>query len=187
MRCDFCDSENASISLIKIIDNRIEKINVCTKCIKKLTLSTTEDFVEDVADMLSKIFEVDISSKDDLDSKFFKLVSRLDKIGDQKCSSCDIKLSTVKKLGRMGCSRCYKSFREGLIPLLEAIHGSSEYKGRLPQKIDEGLKLKREIEELKYKLREEIFVENFEEAAKLKDTIDRLERRLNSGKKVKRL
>jgi len=187
MKCDFCNKNEASISLIKIIDSKIEKINVCTKCIKKLTLSSGEEFVEDVADMLSKIFEVDIPYKNDLDEKFFKLVEDLGPLGEQKCSFCKIKLSTVKKIGKLGCYKCYDSFREGLKPLIKTIHGSIKYKGKMPVSADENIKLQMEIQRLKGRLDEEIVIENFEEAAKIRDTIGKLKKRLDSGKKVKRL
>ena len=37
-------------------------------------------------------------------------------------------------------------------------------------------KLEKEIRDLKYKLKEEVTVENFEEAAKLRDTIKKLQK-----------
>jgi protein-arginine kinase activator protein McsA len=45
-------------------------------------------------------------------------------------------------------------------------------------------KLEKEIRDLKYKLKEEVTVENFEEAAKLRDTIKKLQKKLYTCKKV---
>lgn len=186
MRCDFCNSDEANINLIKIIDNRIEKINVCSKCIKKLTLSSGDEFIEDVADMLSKIFEVDLTSNDDIDKRFFELVEDIDNIDGKKCKFCGMSLSAVKKKGQMGCSRCYESFEEELLPLLEAIHGSINYRGKVPDYADTSLKIQRKIQRLRYRLEEEVFIENFEEAARIRDAISKLKEKLKKDKRVKR-
>jgi len=45
-------------------------------------------------------------------------------------------------------------------------------------------KLEKEIRDLKYRLKEEVTVENFEEAAKLRDTIKKLQKKLYIGKKI---
>jgi protein arginine kinase activator len=136
--------------------------------------------------MLSKIFEVELPHKNDLDDKFFKLVKDLGHLGEQKCTFCGIKLSSVKKIGKMGCYKCYDSFRDSLKPLIKTIHGSVKYKGKMPVSADENIKLQMEIQRLKAKLAEEIVVENFEEAAKIRDTIGLLKTKLDSDKRVQK-
>jgi len=183
MICDYCGKNEATIHFIKIFDNNdIEKVNLCRNCAEKISFLPEEDFFSDLTKIISKIFGIDIGcSKDNEQSKLF------DRIGSKKekrCSNCGIDLRTIKKIGRVGCARCYKEFRDELFPLIKAIHSSLEHKGKIPVNSNQRLKIEKEIKDLKYKLEEEIVIENFEEAAKLRDVIRKLQRKLHtSGKR----
>lgn len=182
MICDFCKSNEASIHLIKVTNNNVEKINLCMDCIKNYSFFSTEDFFNDLTKILSKFFEIDIkiSNKDDSD-KLFESVSVDD---NKKCSFCSIDLNTIKSIGRVGCANCYNEFRDVLNPIVKTIHGSLEHKGKVPVKSSNDVKIEKEIRDLKYQLKEEVTVENFEVAAKLRDTIKKLQKKLYIGKNV---
>jgi protein arginine kinase activator len=182
MICDFCKSNEASIHLIKVTNNNVEKINLCMDCIKNYSFFSTEDFFNDLTKILSKFFEIDIkiSNKDDSD-KLFEGVSVDD---NKKCSFCNIDLNTIKSIGRVGCANCYNEFRDVLNPIVKTIHGSLEHKGKVPVKSSNDVKIEKEIRDLKYQLKEEVTVENFEVAAKLRDTIKKLQKKLYIGKNV---
>jgi len=182
MICDFCKSNEASIHLIKVINNNVEKINLCMDCVKNYSFFSTEDFFSDLTKILSKFFEIDIkiSNKDDSD-KLFESVSVND---NKKCSFCNIDLNTIKSIGRVGCANCYNEFRDVLNPIVKTIHGSLEHKGKVPVKSSNDVKIEKEIRDLKYQLKEEVTVENFEVAAKLRDTIKKLQKKLYIGKNV---
>ncbi len=182
MICDFCKSNEASIHLIKVTNNNVEKINLCMDCVKNYSFFSTEDFFSDLTKILSKFFEIDIkiSNKDDSD-KLFESVS----VSDNKaCSFCNIDLNTIKSIGRVGCANCYNEFRDVLNPIVKTIHGSLEHKGKVPVKSSNDVKIEKEIRDLKYQLKEEVTVENFEVAAKLRDTIKKLQKKLYIGKNV---
>jgi protein arginine kinase activator len=180
MICDFCKSNEASIHLIKVTNNNVEKINLCMDCVKNYSFFSTEDFFNDLTKILSKFFEIDIkiSNKDD-SGKLFESVSVND---NKKCSFCNIDLNTIKSIGRVGCANCYNEFRDVLNPIVKTIHGSLEHKGKIPVKSSDDVKIEKEIRDLKYQLNEEVTVENFEVAAKLRDTIKKLQKKLYIGK-----
>ena len=182
MICDFCKSNEASIHLIKVVNNNVEKINLCMDCVKNYSFFSTEDFFSDLTKILSKFFEIDIkiSNKDDSD-KLFENVNVND---NKKCSFCNIDLNTIKSIGRVGCANCYNEFRDVLNPIVKTIHGSLEHKGKVPVKSSNDVKIEKEIRDLKYQLKEEVTVENFEVAAKLRDTIKKLQKKLYIGKNV---
>lgn len=182
MTCDFCKSNEASIHLIKVTNNNVEKINLCMDCIKNYSFFSTEDFFTDLTKILSKFFEIDIkiSAKEDSD-KLFESVSVND---NKKCPFCNIDLNTIKSIGRVGCANCYNEFRDALNPIVKTIHGSLEHKGKVPVKSSNDVKIEKEIRDLKYQLKEEVTVENFEVAAKLRDTIKKLQKKLYIGKNV---
>ena len=97
---------------------------------------------------------------------------------DEKCGFCGFTQADFKKTGRFGCSECYQVFRQGLDSLLEAMHRNTEHEGNVPEhfvdtspeksKPDEPLM---DISELNAKLDEAINVEDYEEAARLRDSI----------------
>jgi len=66
--CDFCKKNNADIHLIKIINNKVEKVNLCKECIKNFNFLSEEDFINDLTKILSKIFEIDIKIYNDSES-----------------------------------------------------------------------------------------------------------------------
>jgi protein arginine kinase activator len=48
------------------------------------------------------------------------------------CAGCGLTVQQFKNTGRLGCPRCYETFRTDLVPLLQRVHESSQHKGRLP-------------------------------------------------------
>lgn len=79
------------------------------------------------------------------------------------CSNCHYTLTDIKLKGRLGCPICYDAFRDQLLIFLPRIHGSNiSHKGKTPKQM-----------RLKEELRKAIEEERYEDAAKLKDTINR--------------
>jgi len=61
---------------------------------------------------------------------------------------------------------------------MRRIHGSTEHRGKIPKKAGGKMRVKREIEELKYQLEKAIKEEAYEKAAELRDKIRELEKEL---------
>jgi len=182
MICEFCNNNEANIHLIKVINNNMEKVNLCIDCMKNLSFFTDEEIFNDLTKIISKVFEIDIKIIDK--GGINKLFNKINTTENKKCSFCGVGLSDIKAMGRVGCGNCYKEFKENLSPIIKTIHGSIEHKGKVPLISGDDIKLEKEIRDLKFKLREEITVENFEEAAKLRDTIKKLQQKLYIGRKV---
>jgi protein arginine kinase activator len=182
MICEFCNNNEANIHLIKIINNNMEKVNLCIDCMKNLSFLTDEEFFNDLTKIISKVFEIDIKIIDKGETN--KLFNKIDTTENKKCSFCGIDLSTIKAMGRVGCSNCYKEFKENLSPIIKTIHSSIEHKGKVPLISGDDVKLEKEIRDLKFRLKEEVTVENFEEAAKLRDTIKKLQQKLCIDRKA---
>ena len=87
--------------------------------------------------------------------------------------------------GKFGCDNCYEVFSTRIDPILKRLQGSNRYNGKKAElnennnsKISEApqeLSKPEKIEELKAKLKELVKVENYEEAAKVRDEIKKLE------------
>lgn len=82
--------------------------------------------------------------------------------------------------GFLGCPQCYESFKKHLEPLIKDIHSSLSYRGKVPKNIPEGIKIKASLQNLKQKLFRSIDIEDYEEAARIRDKMSNLKEKLNS-------
>ena len=162
MVCDVCAVNQATVHLTEIIDEQMPALHLCESCAKRKSVEMEQQF--GLADLLAGLSDLGKTSaagiKEDL---------RL------KCGACGLSYEDFKKIGRLGCSGCYDAFRKYLIPLLKLIHGSNKHYGKMPLGQARPVELKSELEELKAKLQKAIQNEEFEEAARLRDTIKDLE------------
>jgi protein-arginine kinase activator protein McsA len=135
----------------------------------------------------SNILAIDLGFFGDSESNdLFNSLSTESREG-KRCQSCNISLAAIKKIGRVGCPRCYEEFREELNPLIKLIQSGEEHKGKIPLNCNKRLKIEKKIKDLKFMLEEQIITENFEEAAKLRDKISSLQKKLHySSKRTKK-
>ena len=91
------------------------------------------------------------------------------------------------KEGKFGCEECYNTFSNKIDSLLKRLHGSSKYMGRkaLNNSINNTVKKETEKEikkeetkfqKLKNDLKKAIADERYEDAAKIRDEIKKLEK-----------
>lgn len=100
---------------------------------------------------------------------------------DKGCPNCGCTLQEINQKGKVGCSNCYVHYKDVLEPLLNKLHGSTKHVGKRPSEEKEP-KVKKKIrkpkinvKELEEKLKEAIKKEDYEEAAKLRDEIKKLQ------------
>lgn len=161
MLCDLCNKNQATVHLTEIIDDEISELHLCEECARKKSVQMEQQF--GIADLLAGLAE------------FGKPEEKAE--ADFKCSNCGLSYQDFKRVGRLGCSECYSTFRKYLLPLLKKIHGSTQHLGKAPYKIAvAGSKKKIPLEELRMRLKEAVGNEEFEEAARLRDKIKELER-----------
>jgi protein arginine kinase activator len=90
------------------------------------------------------------------------------------CALCGINFAQILQSGRIGCGECYAAFKAELEPTVIKIHGRAKHTGKVPGNLKSVISVKRRIEELSLKLRKMIEEQNFEEAALLRDEINKL-------------
>ncbi len=177
MVCDICGKTDATVHLTEIIDNKITKLHICEECARKKGSEMEEHF--GLSDLLAGLADFET-----------KTVPK--KEGKNKCPQCGMVYDDFKKTGRLGCSECYATFDEYLLPLIKRIQGSVEHFGKAPS----GASLSQEaapewekpkkidkLAELKGQLQRAIKMEEFEEAARLRDKIREAEKKETEKKK----
>ncbi|MDG1701677.1 MAG: UvrB/UvrC motif-containing protein [Opitutae bacterium] len=158
LKCSLCD-ENATVHLTQIINNQIQKIDLCESCAQKKGVTDSEGF--SLAEMLSN---TDYSSNS----------------LQQNCKSCGLMLSEFKKSGRFGCTVCYTSFESFLEPILDEMHIGNQHIGKLPVKCLENISKGEQITLLEEKLQNAIKCEAYEDAALYRDELNALMESLNA-------
>jgi len=97
-----------------------------------------------------------------------------------QCPHCGYQLSFFRQNGKLGCTKCYESFKAVLDPLVSSIHGNVRHQDDLPPPETtaaqgEPFTQKPEIAALRAKINEAIAQEEYEEAARLRDQIKNME------------
>ncbi|MFH1359992.1 MAG: UvrB/UvrC motif-containing protein [Candidatus Omnitrophota bacterium] len=168
MQCDVCAKKKATVHLTEIVDDQMTELHLCEDCAREKSVQMEQQF--GLADLLAGLTD------------FSKQPKTVEKI-KLSCTNCSLSYEDFRKFGRLGCSECYTSFGEHLNVLLKKIHGSGKHYGKAPVKMSKAIeKTVTGLQQLKDQLRQMIEMENFEEAAKIRDQIRQLENKQNNQK-----
>ena len=163
MICDVCAKKKATVHLTEIVDEQMSELHLCEDCARQKSVQMEQQF--GLADLLAGLSDFGKQVKDYEKTKLL-------------CGTCGLNYNDFKKLGRLGCSECYPSFKDNLSTLLKKIHGSNRHLGKTPLTRSKSTKQKMEtMIDLKERLQSAIAREDFEQAAELRDKIHSLEKK----------
>lgn len=182
MKCDVCENE-ATVFLTQIINGQMTTVNLCEMC------SKAKGVTEETGFGLAEAF---LTPHQHTDSEAMEVV----------CDACGFTASQLKKIGRMGCPECYAAFREGLDGLLRNMHKGTRHVGKRPSRqeliIPQNTPRQRapvvreapppapastaplDVAKLRADLDQAVSEERYEDAAKLKAEIERLQPKASS-------
>ena len=163
-----CGKKEATIHLTEIINSQVTELHLCEVCAKeqgtdfKQFLAPLQLGLPDLAGMFSKAMGLAPGQ-------------------EMKCSSCGMNMADFEKAGRLGCGACYQTFAPYLLPLIKRIHRHDHHVGKFPksQAADKSKIEKPKVSDLmllRRKLNECIKKEAYEDAAKLRDQIQKKEK-----------
>jgi protein arginine kinase activator len=93
---------------------------------------------------------------------------------ERVCPECGATLSAVAASGKVGCPTCYETFEVDLTAILRKTRERA-YRGRLPRRLARYRKLLMEGSSLRMELETALQVENYEEAARLRDALNSID------------
>lgn len=190
MLCQNCKENEANVKYTQIINGVKKQMNLCDKCANELGINDISfNMPIDISSFLSDMFEEDTTM-------FMPNITKT-----LSCDKCNMTYEEFIKNGKFGCDECYSNFETKIDTLLKNIHGVNRHVGRNGKtlienkdinkqqdkeiknendneenKIKEDIKEKQnKIEELKARLKQEIREERYEDAAKTRDEIKRIE------------
>ncbi len=162
MVCDLCNKNVATVHLTEIINDQMRELHLCEGCAREKGAEMEQHF--GLQDMLAGLADMGEELGEET--------------GDQlTCDVCGMTYRDFRKIGRLGCPACYDTFKKKLTTVLRRIHGSTRHVGKIPARTNQDVSDKLRIQELKRKLQRSVEMEEFEEAARIRDEIRRLEKR----------
>ena len=171
MNCDKCGKNHANVKYTQIINGNKKEMILCEECSRAISLKNM-DLTMDFSDFLGEVL---------LGLEQQRTFPNLLEIKEAKCKRCNFSFEDFINTGRFGCEECYSEFEDKIDPILRSIQGSNKHIGRIGEiQSDYSTQIENEfpnleIEQLKKKLRKVVKEENYEEAARIRDEIKKLE------------
>ena len=159
--CQVCKKNIATVHLTEIIKGKKREIHLCEECAgKKGVAFKSHQF--SISDLLSGL----------VNSQAAQEIAKMSQI---KCPICGLSYLDFRQHGRLGCATDYTVFKEGLLGLLEKIHGSTDHMGKIPASSGETREISKELLELRQELKRAVEKEDYEKAADVRDRIRDIE------------
>ena len=191
MLCSNCGKNEANVHYTHVINGEKTEYNLCDECAKKLGIDEMD-------------FSMPISFSNFI-SDFFDEDSLLPGFSGNmitKCPKCGLTYEDFAKKGKFGCGECYNTFSSRIESVLKNLHGSAKHRGRAAQRLAEkttklfendndkqdSVQVKHEplvdktmeqIDKLNSDIKLAIKEERYEDAAKIRDEIKKLEEKKN--------
>lgn len=157
MVCDSCSERDAVVHLTQVVNGAVTQVHLCEKCAAEKGVETTVAAPPTpLTSLLQSVQQQMASNPSD----------------QSRCGFCQASYKDFRASGRLGCSRCYGTFEAQLRDLLQRVHGASRHTGRqyAPPAPDQ-LQRASTVLELREQLRRAIELEQFEQAARLRDQL----------------
>lgn len=152
MKCQNCP-KMATLHITEVLaENQFEELHLCEDCAQKY------------------LYEPKVVKPVDGES-----LGDGGEIGARQCEICGLKFVDFRNTGRLGCPHDYSAFNTELAPLLEGIHGGTKHVGKVPRRLPQTQQAQQELNKLRKQLHKAVIDEAYEEAARLRDRIRRLE------------
>ncbi|TCP52322.1 protein arginine kinase activator [Tumebacillus sp. BK434] len=176
MLCQRCQQRDSTVHFTKILNGEKSEIHLCETCAREngeFMIKPGEDF--SFHNLLSGLLGFENGGA-------FGQIAGMQKPQITRCNTCGLSYQQFAELGRFGCADCYHSFGPRLEPLLRRIHGgATAHTGKVPHRAGGIIKKRLQIESLRSELQQKIQLEQFEEAATLRDRIRELEQQSEAG------
>lgn len=177
MICQECNERPATFHFTKVVNGEKTEIHICEHCAHEnssMFIDNSPGF--SINNLLAGLLNLE-PSINKTQQDIFKKNEVL------QCSRCQMTFQQFTKVGRFGCSECYKTFNKQINPILRRVHsGNTVHAGKIPERIGGSIHVRKRIELLKQNIKDLIQEEEFEKAAEIRDEIRSLELKLNSSR-----
>ena len=149
MLCEECGNNPAEVLMTTIVNGEAATRHLCRECFQKYKDG-------DIQSVLAAVLAA---------------MNQKEKRPDLVCPRCGETYAEFQKSGKMGCAECYQAFRTELTPLIMKVQGRVQHAGRRPPVSQEEQERLKKMEDLHARMEAAVALENFEEAARLRDEL----------------
>ena len=191
MLCDKCKKNEANVKYTEIINGEKKEMMLCEECSHKLGLDNMSfNMPIDFSSFFGGLLEDEMYN----DQEFMPLFQ---KVKELKCDNCNMTYDEFVNQGKFGCEECYNVFSNKIDTLLNRLHGSNRYLGRKALRSSQDINNKEsnmkdefngdkkdknnkdinenKLQKLQNDLKKAISDERYEDAAKIRDEIKKIE------------
>lgn len=162
MLCQKCHKNRASVRYAEVVDGKVKNLQLCKEC-----LARQQDEVENGFEFAEPVLAGRAAPHRG------PLVDT--ETDTRTCEACETTLKSILETGKVGCCTCYKTFAVELESLLEGIHDGLTHRGKTPHLDDTRARIRSDLQTKRALLKTALGLENYEEAAGLRDEIRALE------------
>lgn len=170
MLCQNCHKNLASVRYAEVVDGKVSDLHLCQECLAQRQAGTEAGFQFAKPAQFSRD-----KGRPTTDITPEPLEAR------KSCVACNTTLKQIVDTGRVGCSSCYETFPAQLESLLEGIHIALAHRGKIPRMSNARARVRTELQSKRSLLKTALNMENYEEAAALRDEIKVLETGLTAS------
>jgi len=175
MMCEECGIRPAKFHLMTITNDERTERNLCPVCTAKYQKQLPGIDFSNLAGILNSILEKRPGKESEpVDEALAELT----------CEQCGMSYGEFQKTGMLGCAGCYRTFKTPLDALMQRVHGNTQHAGRIPGSVRSGVSIRMNIDRLRQRLQNAIAEEDYELAAKLRDSIRALNAQLAEQEKA---
>ncbi|HVZ81821.1 MAG TPA: UvrB/UvrC motif-containing protein [bacterium] len=186
MLCQRCNQRPATVFFSQTIGNQTTQAHLCEPCAQEQTQAyggmnpiAFNPFTA-LSDLLHNFMDWGNGGIEEVQSGRVGSVAVDPQV---QCPYCGYQLSTFRTNGRLGCTKCYESFKSALQPLISGIHGNVQHveEGPRAEAVPPDPKADPDIQGMRERMKALIEAEKFEDAARLRDEIHYYENRRKQG------
>ncbi len=166
MTCEICKAQEATVHLTQVMDGDVKKLHMCEECARKGGINIENPV--SISDLLLGLGK-DAPGEEEPAPP------------DRVCPVCHLRQAEFRKTGRLGCPECYTAFAAELAPLLRQMHKRDHHVGRAPPDAFGDPSPAEEAAAVQEALDRAVTEERFEEAARLRDRLLDLRKRMGAG------
>ncbi|MEQ8201434.1 MAG: UvrB/UvrC motif-containing protein [Syntrophomonadaceae bacterium] len=167
MLCEECKERIATVHLTQVFNDEKRESHLCEQCAcnkSGLLFNANNQF--SIPNFLGGMF-----------SSIYKQ----EKVPEAKvqCPQCGMTITDIKRVGKLGCSQCYRVYEQEMEASLRRIHGNSRHSGKIPVRGGYKVMIKQQIESLKNQIQDAVREEKYEQAAQIRDQVIELEKKIS--------
>jgi len=164
--CNICGKNEATIHLTEIINGQMVELHLCENCSQEKGSEMKTQF--SLNDLLAGLTDLNNLAGGQRKEELI-------------CQGCGLTYQEFGRTGRLGCPGCYQSFSKLLLPLIKRVQKGTQHVGKRPSKVAPEVRTHMDLRDLQERLRKSVQLEEFEEAARIRDQIKQLETKMKRG------